>query len=226
MKLTGKAWCALIAGGLALVLLGAGLATVLGGKAAPRKAPVPSTPPPVSSVPESQPAPAPEASVSPPDNPAAPPPAPSGSAAPAGGDIGLDAAKDTALSRAGVAPELASWTELDTEYDNGRLEYKLEFWASQVEYEYEIDGATGEITKEKWENHGLTGSTEDLGEAAARAAALAHAGLAENQVAALKTERELENGLVEYEIEFWVGREEYEYEISGAGNILKYKRER
>ena len=153
------------------------------------------------------------------------PPAPSASSAPAAGDIGLDAAKAAALERMGLSDSQVSWTETKQDRDHGRLEYELEFWAGQVEYGLDIDGADGTILKEKWEDHSVSGSADDAGEAAAKAAALGHLGLAESQVSSLRVERDPEHGLVEYEVKFWVGQSEYEYTVTGSGAIFEYQRE-
>lgn len=232
MKLTGKTWCALIAGGLALMLLGAGLATVLRPGAAPvQPSPAPSaagepsaggSAPSAPSTPEAPAAP----SASPaPEGPAVPESSAAAPSAPAvpEGEAGLETAKAAALAKAGVAADQASWTKQKLEQDKDRWEYELEFWVGQVEYDYEIDAATGEIFQEKWEDHSLAGSTGDAGEAAAKAAALAHAGFSEGQVSALRAERELEHGLVEYEVQFWSGQAEYDYKVSGDGVIMEFE---
>lgn len=125
----------------------------------------------------------------------------------------------------GLSDSQVTWTEAKQDRDHGRLEYELEFWAGQVEYDLDIDGAAGTILKEKWEDHSVSGSADDAGEAAAKAAALGHLGLTESQVSSLRVERDLEHGLVEYEVKFWVGQSEYEYTVTGSGAILEYQLE-
>ena len=59
-------------------------------------------------------------------------------------------------------------------------------------------------------------------EAAAKAAALSDAGVSESEVTRLKCELDREHGSYVYEVEFDVGRMEYEYEIDAyTGAILK-----
>ena len=66
-----------------------------------------------------------------------------------------------------------------------------------------------------------------IGKEAAKAAALAHAGLSESQVNRMKFELDREDGRVVYEIEFKSGGMEYEYEIdASSGAVLKYDKER
>lgn len=65
-----------------------------------------------------------------------------------------------------------------------------------------------------------------LSMADARAAALAHAGLAADQATFTKQELDWDDGLQIYEFEFYTAAAEYEYEISAAnGAVLKSERE-
>ena len=60
----------------------------------------------------------------------------------------------------------------------------------------------------------------------AKAAAFAHAGVAEGDVRGLTVKRDFDDGRLTYELEFWAGTTEYEYEIAAAdGSVLKSKRE-
>ena len=66
----------------------------------------------------------------------------------------------------------------------------------------------------------------DIGEAKAREAALAHAGVAEADVRDYKIERDTDDGVRLYEIEFKAGGYEYEYEIRAAdGAVMKHHKE-
>lgn len=227
MKVSGRIWCILIASVIALALPGCGAG------AGPQSPAAPPPPAPPASASPAEPAPESPATPAVPETPPAPPappaqdtpsasPAPSASAA---GDIGLEGAKTAALERMGLSGDQVTWTDAEADWEHGRMEYELEFWAGQVEYDLEIDGATGAVLKEKWEDHSVTGTASDAGETAAKAAALGHLGLAESQVSALKADRELENGMVEYEVEFWVGQAEYDYTVTGDGRIVEYERE-
>lgn len=222
MKLTGKIWCSLLAAAVVFVLLGAGIATAFHGLTdppAPAASQSADVPPASASLPEAPPSPAvPETPVAP-----AAPATPSSSSAQ--GDIGLDGAKSAALAQTGLSEDQVVWTDLEQDWEHGRFEYELEFWAGQVEYDYDIDGTTGGILKERWEDHSAAGTASDAGPAAAKTAVLSHLGIDENQTAAMKVDRELENGLVEYEIDFWVGQTEYEYTVTGDGRIVEFERE-
>ena len=147
----------------------------------------------------------------------------SGGQQPSGADIGLDAAKSAALTHAGGAASQALFPQTERDYDDGRLEYELEFWVGETEYDYEVDGATGRIIKSEAETH-MAASQGDIGLEAARDAALRHAGLSLSQVRGLETERDYDDGRLEYEIQFYAGGMEYEYTIDGAtGTVLEYE---
>ena len=60
-------------------------------------------------------------------------------------DIGSAKAKSIALDHAGVSESQTRKLEVKRDYDDGRLEYEVEFHAAGVEYEYTIDAATGTI---------------------------------------------------------------------------------
>lgn len=67
----------------------------------------------------------------------------------------------------------------------------------------------------------------DIGKEKAKSIALAQAGFTESQVTRLKVERDIDDGRIEYSVEFTADGKEYDYEISGAdGKILDYDVER
>lgn len=144
---------------------------------------------------------------------------------PAAGDVGLEAAKSAALKHAGLST--AVFTKAERDYDDGRLEYELEFHTDSAAYEVTVDAATGRVLDYEKENlSGSTGST-DIGAQAAKAAALKHAGLSESQVRELQAEWDNENGRAVYEVEFKSGGMEYDYVIDAAtGAVLDHEVER
>lgn len=173
---------------------------------------------------------------------------PSGSIS--GDYIGETAAKEAALAHAGVSEADVCWLKADFDRDDGVYYYELEFSANGVKYDYEINATTGEVIKFEQEQAGNlsgngsgnsgsgtgtgtgtgnqygngtgTGTGELIGEAAAKAAALANAGVSEADCTKLKCELDREHGSYVYEVEFDVGRMEYEYEIDAyTGAILK-----
>lgn len=69
-----------------------------------------------------------------------------------------------------------------------------------------------------------TANASYIGEEAAWAAALGHAGVSEDALTKKEIKLDREDGRMIYEIEFDAGRKEYEYEIDAvSGDILKYE---
>ena len=85
--------------------------------------PVPSSQPPASAQPAPSPAPSQPASMY----------------------IGMDRAKAIALEHAGLTAAQVSFTHTRMDRDHGAMVYEIEFRQGRVEYEYEIDAATGRI---------------------------------------------------------------------------------
>ncbi|WP_297714595.1 PepSY domain-containing protein, partial [Clostridium sp.] len=57
----------------------------------------------------------------------------------------------------------------------------------------------------------------------AKEIALKHAGVTSDQVSFIKAEMDLDSGIQKYDIEFYHGSKEYDYEINSAnGEIIKY----
>lgn len=167
------------------------------------------------------------------------------------GYIGVDDAKTAAYAHAGVSASDVLYVETDFDSEHGVMVYEVEFYAGSVEYEYDINALTGDVVKFEQEQTGnLAGngsgnsgsgtgtgagtgnqygngaSSVDtgsfIGEAAAKAAALSDAGVSESEVTRLKCELDRDHGSYKYEIEFNVGRTEYEYEVDAySGAILK-----
>lgn len=68
-----------------------------------------------------------------------------------------------------------------------------------------------------------TASSGAIDEAQARSIALEHAGVAESDAKFYRVERDSDDGRVVYEVEFYSGNTEYDYEISAeTGEILSY----
>ena len=163
--------------------------------------------------------------------------APSGSQQSGNQYIGEEAAKEQALANAGISADTVKYINVWLEYDNGRPEcYEVEFTVGSTEYKYEIDLYSGAVLAQKTENHGShehgngienndsPSSVTDIGEEAAKAAALSHAGLSASQVRKLKVHQEYDDGFAVYEIEFEYNGYEYEYKIdAAAGTILEYE---
>lgn len=134
-------------------------------------------------------------------------------------EIGLEAAKATALKHAGIAEADASFTETKREYDDGKIEYDIEFTANAKHYEYEI-GADGTVLE--FSSEAIPDPTGLISEARAKEIALAHTGFSETQVTFTKCKLDYDNGVTKYEVEFTANGVEYEVEINAkTEEILK-----
>ena len=154
-------------------------------------------------------------------------------------DIGTEKAKSIALEAAGVTASQVQNLRVERDYDDGQLEYEIEFYVGTTEYDYVISGVDGTILQQDVEQEGGSHSTQptqptqttqpsqpsagsDIGAEKAQSIALSDAGFTASQVQNLKTEQEYDDGRLEYQVEFRVGGTEYEYTISAAdGAILE-----
>ncbi len=141
--------------------------------------------------------------------------------------IGLEAAKDKALQDAGVTAEDATFTKAKLEKDNGVAEYDIEFYTATHKYEYEIHAVTGAILDKSEEaRQPASGGTDDktdsyIGLEAAKDKALQDAGVAAKDATFTKAKLEKDDGVAEYDIEFYTATHKYEYEIHAVtGAIL------
>ena len=65
--------------------------------------------------------------------------------APAAEGIALEQAREIALADAGVERDQVSFTRAELDEDGGKAVYVFEFYAGNVEYDYEIDAGTGAL---------------------------------------------------------------------------------
>ena len=149
-------------------------------------------------------------------------------------DIGTEKAKSIALEAAGVTASQVQNLRVERDYDDGRLEYEIDFYVGTTEYDYVISGVDGTILEQDVEQEGGSHTTQptqpstgsDIGAEKAKSIALAHAGFTASQVQRLKVEKDYDDGRLEYEVEFYAGTTEYDYTISGTdGTILKQDKE-
>ena len=147
--------------------------------------------------------------------------------------IGEPAAKESALTHAGVAESSTTDVECYLEYEDGKpVCYCVEFKVSKAKYEYEIDLYSGAVLNYAVESYDSSSSGKDsaeasastsyIGESAALAAALKHAGVAETSLTEKHVELDREGNTVIYQVEFETRSQEYEYEIDAtSGTVLK-----
>ena len=154
----------------------------------------------------------------------------SGGSAPSENYIGVEAAKQAALADAGLTEAEVTFRKAQFDFDDGIAVYDIEFFTSTHEYEYEINAVTGKVHSKEAERFtsgqgGNNGNIISLDEA--KAIASEHAGFDVSEVIFTEAEFDSDDGLMIYEIEFFVNGVEYEYEINAStGDIIKYEVDR
>lgn len=144
--------------------------------------------------------------------------------------IGAEAAKQLALTSAGLTASSVESITTNLDSRNGLDYYEVDFTANGQVYQYDIDALTGAVI----DTHSPSSTTEGSQQAAkagsaitadeAKANALSHAGLTSNQVTFVKSKLDYENGRQVYEVEFYTqDQKEYDYEIDAlTGEVIRY----
>ncbi|MDO5095240.1 MAG: PepSY domain-containing protein [Peptostreptococcaceae bacterium] len=142
--------------------------------------------------------------------------------------IGDAKAKQIALSHAGLRENEVTFVKVRLGYDDGVQVYDVEFYKGNVEYDYEIDALTGEIREVDWdiENFIVPAPKPQppaalIGEAKAKSIALNHAGLRENEVTFVKVKLDYDDGVQVYDVEFYSGNYEFDYEIDAVTGAIR-----
>lgn len=147
-------------------------------------------------------------------------------AASTGAYIGEEKAKSIAVEHAQVSLAGTAFQKVELDYEDGRVVYEVEFYSAGTEYEYEIDAADGTVLKYEMEQKRPANSSTSqghIGEEEAKMKALTHAGLSSSDVQFIKTELDTHDGRSYYDVEFYSGNTEYDYEIDAYdGTILKF----
>lgn len=147
--------------------------------------------------------------------------------------ISVDDAKSAAYAHAGVSASDVTFVKTDFDSEHGVMVYEVEFYAGSVEYEYDINAQTGEVVKYSRESKtavipstSTTTSGDYIGEAAAKTAALSHAGVSEADVCWLQADFDRDDGVYVYELEFSANGLKYDYSVNAlTGEIVKFEQE-
>ena len=138
------------------------------------------------------------------------------------GDIGVEKAKEIAMSHAGVSAGSVSFVKAKLDYEDGVKVYDIEFYSGNVEYDYEINAATGAIVSfdQDIENYAIPTQAATSGISADRAKqiALSHVGV--SGASFTKVELDTDDGVRVYEVEFKVGNVEYDYDIDASSGAI------
>ena len=165
--------------------------------------------------------------------------------------IGVEGAKQIALAHAKVALKDVTFIKAEIDYEDGIKVYDIDFYSGNVEYDYEINAATGSILSVDWniEDYSIPApepaptevpapapaptaapaptqpaAPSTISAEKAKQIALSHAGV--GGASFIKVELDTDDGVQVYEIEFKVGNVEYEYDINAiSGEIISSKSE-
>ena len=140
-----------------------------------------------------------------------------GSSQPENQSISLEEAKSAALDDAQLGIDEVEFLKTERNTDGDTSYYDIQFLVNGTIYKYQINTETGAILHVDYEAESASSDT-DTPEASAitldqaRAIALDHAGISEGDATFVKEQ----TGTSSYEIEFYSGSNEYDYEATGA----------
>ena len=141
--------------------------------------------------------------------------------------IGEAKAKEIALQHAGLSSAQASFLRTHLDWEDGRPVYEVEFYSGNTEYDYEIDALTGAILSADRDVENITvpttstSSASYIGAEKAKSIALQDAGVSASSAAGMRAQLDWDDGRAQYEVEFYSGSTEYDYEIDAVtGAIL------
>ena len=159
------------------------------------------------------------------------------------GDIGIEKAKEIAMSHAGVSAGSVSFVKAKIDTEDGVKVYDIEFYSGNAEYDYEINSATGAIVSfdQDIENYAIptqpaaptqaqsaaltqpqtaapTQTASVISVDKAKQIALSHAGVSGASFKKVKLDKD--DGVRVYEIEFKVGNVEYDYDIDASSGAI------
>ena len=152
--------------------------------------------------------------------------------------IGRDAALQAALDHANLAAGDLTFSQVEMDFDDGKMLYEVEFSTLLGEFEYEIDARTGAVldwpafevqrqdtptfAPSQTKQTGTLIPPED-----ALLAALVHANLAHYSCNFYpQWELDEDHGITVYEVTFRFENTVYEYEIDAVtGDVVKYEKE-
>lgn len=139
-------------------------------------------------------------------------------------------AKQMVLNHAGLNSSQIGFMRVEKDFDDGRMEYEIEFTKDKYEYEYKVNANTGQITEHRFEKKRnklfniFNSSQPDnlVSGDYAKNIALSHAGLQPNQVVMGEFSYDFDDGEHLYEIGFYKDYIEYKYEIDAeTGEIYQ-----
>lgn len=151
--------------------------------------------------------------------------------------IGMGKGADIALSDAGLKENQVNDLTAKYRTENGLSFYTVTFTSGSYTYEYRVNAVDGSIlqadrnavTQEAetgTTTESQTTTTKKITKAKAKSIALKHAGVSASKATFVKAKLDYEDGRRVYEIEFYSGNTEYDYEILASnGKIISYDKD-
>ncbi len=152
--------------------------------------------------------------------------------------ISKQEAKEIALNHAGLKESDVKGYSIELDKEINSIKYEISFYSGNSEYEYEINAKSGKVIKSEKETKRVTkpqtapetttANTSDnlISKQEAKEIALNHAGLKEADIKGYSIELDRETNSIKYEISFYSGAFEYEYELNATnGKILQSEKE-
>ena len=151
--------------------------------------------------------------------------------------IGMGKGADIALSDAGLKENQVNDLTAKYRTENGLSFYTVTFTSGSYTYEYRVNAVDGSILQadrnavtQETETGTTTGSqtttAKKITKAKAKSIALNHAGVSASKATFVKAKLDYEDGRRVYEIEFYSGNTEYDYEILASnGKIISYDKD-
>lgn len=151
--------------------------------------------------------------------------------------IGMGKGADIALSDAGLKENQVNDLTAKYRTENGLSFYTVTFTSGSYTYEYRLNAVDGSILQadrnavtQETETGTTTGSqtttTKKITKAKAKSIALKHAGVSASKATFVKAKLDYEDGRRVYEIEFYSGNTEYDYEILASnGKIISFDKD-
>lgn len=154
------------------------------------------------------------------------------SAAPAA-DIGLEEAKAIAYANSQADGTTITLISANEDYDGGAKEYEIKFSSGNTIFKYEINAQDGavkkmgfDISKQSlpWLSFADAEAKETIKNEQVQGIVLNHLGIKADSISGYRAEREYDDGILKYDVDFIYNGVEYSYDINTTdGAIISYE---